>query len=581
MTDQTRAVSSILSRDPGRPLSLANREYSGREGLTVRLALALMLPCLLGFSLLEAATNSVTVETESVAVRFGLSGGVPESWRLIDPAYLGPQELDGIELINASVSGPSGGAPLELVVPGESGEATFFREAIYEVERLDDPEEIRLILRSPESPGGIRLIRTYRFPMRGFKVGLTLEWENLSEGPVEFPESGDDLVLAIGPGLGGASRRDAGLAGSLYAYIEPVAAVGTEVEGVELELDQLRAELAGEGTPLRWVGLHNRYFLMALSPAQGFQREELRGVAWAGAGVASADEIGPMTRAGLVLGPILLAAGESTSRELTLFAGPKIRTELESGGEDLERVLYLNLWNWLRWLSFGLLALMNGIHALIPSWGLSIILLAVVIRLVLSPVAQIGIKAQARFNAANARMKPELKRINGEFAKDAAGKHHATMKLYKEHGVSMFSPFKGCLTLFIQIPIFIALFNVIGQAYELRGVGFLWINDLAAPDRLFPLGITLPVLGDSFNLLPVLMALTQVLTTNLAPPDGSDERQRRNQRWSMWAMALAFFLLFYNFPSGLIIYWTSANLGHLAQQQFWRFSPSDRSETTE
>ena len=119
----------------------------------------------------------------------------------------------------------------------------------------------------------------------------------------------------------------------------------------------------------------------------------------------------------------------------------------------------------------------------------------------------------------------------------------------------------------IQLPIFIALFNVIGQAWELRGAGFLWIDDLSRPDRLFPFGFTIPLLGSYFNLLPVIMAGTQVLVSNLSSSPGADEKQLRSQRRGMLIMAILFMLLFYPFPSGLILYWTCSNLGQFVQQQ--------------
>ncbi|RKX35602.1 MAG: hypothetical protein DRP71_02935 [Verrucomicrobia bacterium] len=544
-----------------------------------RLFLAHVLTAVCVFGRLEAEPDEIVVRTESLEVRIHERGGVPVSWRIIDPAYLGPKETvvgdqGGVELIGAPVDGFPTGNLLDLLLPTDFEEEALMRSAVYSVERSDDAGGTRLRLLAPVSAKGVRLIRTYRFPERGFTVGFSLTWENTGDGTVTVSRDENGFLLALGPGLGGRSRRDAGLAGALYAYVAPLAATGSVIDRPELDLDRPRLDLGGEDGPLRWVGLHNRYFLMALAPSDESPSPSLRGAAWIEPDGISGDDFGPTSRVGIATGPVVLNPGETVIREFTLFAGPKIRSELRTMGEDLDQVLYLRLWNWLRWLSFGLLALMNGIHALVPSWGLTIILLAVVIRLILSPVAQKGIRAQSRFNAANAKMRPHLKRINDEFAKDPARRHRETMKVYKEHGVSMYSPFKGCLTLFLQIPIFIALFNVIGQAYELRGVGFLWIGDLAAPDRLFPLGVTLPVLGDSFNLLPVLMALTQVFSTKLAPPDGSDARQQRTQKWSMWAMALGFFLLFYNFPAGLIIYWTCANLGHLVQQRLWKANPA-------
>jgi len=494
------------------------------------------------------------------------------SWEIVDPDFLGAREAEtGVDLISGSdrESTPSGCGLPEILLSDRSG-GSFFSSAVYAVHRIDGPEKTEILLESPESPDGLTLVRSYRFPKRGFLIELSLTWKRGLYPEQSGEATGPEYLLALGPGLGAASRRDAGLAGAMYAYVHPLVAVGSEVNRVELDPEHPEEILGGAEESIRWIGIHNRYFLMALLPAGGNLSGFEDGRAWITPAEDGDRDSASNPRIAIRVAPVPLSRGGGVTQDFTIYAGPKIGSELSRADNDLNRVLYLRLWNWLRWLCFGLLALMKSIHTLVPSWGMSIIFLAVVIRLVLSPVAQKGIRAQAQFNAANAKMRPHLKRISQEFPKDAAGKHRATMKVYKDHGVTMFSPFKGCLTLFIQIPIFIALFNVIGQAYELRGVGFLWIGDLASPDRLFPLGVTLPLLGDSFNLLPFLMALTQVLSTNLAPPDGSDIRQQRNQKWSMWAMALGFFVLFYNFPAGLIIYWTCANLGHLVQQRLWR-----------
>ena len=215
--------------------------------------------------------------------------------------------------------------------------------------------------------------------------------------------------------------------------------------------------------------------------------------------------------------------------------------------------------------------MLNGFHTVLQSWGLSIIALAVAIRVITFPVAHVGLKQQAAMASDQARLKPYIAQINEEYKDDAARRSEELMRLYKEHGVSPFAAFKGCLWVLIQVPIFVALFNLIGQAFELRSASFLWLRDLSEPDRLFPLGVDLPLVGSYFNILPFVMAATQVLVTKLSavPTDPSEEA--RNNKF-MLAMAVLFLLLFYSFPSGLVLYWTMANLGQLVQYKLmlWR-----------
>ncbi len=144
---------------------------------------------------------------------------------------------------------------------------------------------------------------------------------------------------------------------------------------------------------------------------------------------------------------------------------------------------------------------------------------------------------------------------------DALREHEETMKIYKAHGMSPYAPLKGCLWVLLQLPVLIALFQLIGHAYPLRQAHFLWIADLAQPDRLFDLGFSIPLMGHSFNLLPCLMAVTQALTIRFSSSGGSG-----GQRGTMLAMTLFFFVLFYSFPSGLMLYWMASNLLQVAQQ---------------
>ena len=115
--------------------------------------------------------------------------------------------------------------------------------------------------------------------------------------------------------------------------------------------------------------------------------------------------------------------------------------------------------------------------------------------------------------------------------------------------------------------LFIALFNLLGQSFALRGAKFLWIADLAEPDRLFTLGFSIPLLGSYLNILPILMAASQVFVSNLSSNPQADAAERMRQKWFMLVMAIVFLVLFYSFPAGLVLYWMTSNLGQLLQQR--------------
>jgi len=117
---------------------------------------------------------------------------------------------------------------------------------------------------------------------------------------------------------------------------------------------------------------------------------------------------------------------------------------------------------------------------------------------------------------------------------------------------------------------------VLGQVFELRDASFLWIDTLAEPDRLFALGFEIPLLGSYFNLLPVLMAASTLMMIGMSSTPAAETENKKKQIWPLLLMTLVFFVLFYPFPAGMVLYWTMANVLHLIQQ--WVVGQSTRSK---
>jgi len=198
----------------------------------------------------------------------------------------------------------------------------------------------------------------------------------------------------------------------------------------------------------------------------------------------------------------------------------------------------------------------------IPSWGLAIILLAVLVRVLVHPIARNAMRAQKNFARVQEVMRPEMDEIRRNYK--GGEQSERILQLYEKHKISPLAGLKPLLIVLIQIPIFVALFHLLGQVFELRDASFLWMKTLAEPDRLFSWGVDLPFFGTHFNLLPVLMAVTTMLSIKLAPAPASDQQSAFRQNIMMVLITIGFFLLFYPFPSGMVLYWTMANLLHLA-----------------
>jgi len=191
-----------------------------------------------------------------------------------------------------------------------------------------------------------------------------------------------------------------------------------------------------------------------------------------------------------------------------------------------------------------LLSLLNIINKFTHNYGAAIILMTILVRLLLLPITRKSAESMRRMQA----LQPRLKEIQAQFKDDPQKMQRETMRLYGEHKVN---PLSSCLPMFIQLPVFVALFTVLRSAVGLRYAGFLWISDLSAPENLFK-----DSLGFGLNILPILMAATMGLQSYLTPSAGDPSQQRM----MMIFMPVMMLFMFYSFPSALSLYWTTSQL---------------------
>ena len=248
--------------------------------------------------------------------------------------------------------------------------------------------------------------------------------------------------------------------------------------------------------------------------------------------------------------------------ELEFFAGPMDWQGLKSVDPLLTGLLFTGQWQPLRWLSIGLRRLLELIYSVVPVAGLAIILLSLAVKILLAPLTAVADRWQREVNRIQSRLQPRLAEIRREFRGEEA--HHRVLQAYADAGVHPLFTLKSLAGFAIQVPVFIAAYHMLADNYALSGAGFLWIDDLASPDRFAAMG-TVPFFGAHLNLLPFLMtALTIVAAlvqrdASLAP--ALLARQRRHLLW----MAAGFLLLFYTFPAGMVLYWTANNFWHLVR----------------
>lgn len=212
-----------------------------------------------------------------------------------------------------------------------------------------------------------------------------------------------------------------------------------------------------------------------------------------------------------------------------------------------------------------LFVLMNIFHWMTGSWGFSIILLTVALRIMLYPLNAWSTKSMLKMQ----KIAPQVTAIQERYKKDPKRAQLEVMNLYRENGVN---PLSGCLPLLIQMPFLIGMFDLLKSTFELRGASFIpgWIDDLSAPDVLFSWTNPIPFFGNQFHLLPILLGLVMFLQQKMsstAPKDVNQmTEQQRQQRVMGTVMSFVFAFMFYNFPSGLNIYWLSSMLLGIFQQ---------------
>ena len=291
----------------------------------------------------------------------------------------------------------------------------------------------------------------------------------------------------------------------------------------------------------KWVALKNRFFVAAFCSStaanEGFEATVERDTASA---TYRPDAISARVRLSEDLG----------DRTTVFFVGPKKQTLLWDLG--MRDVMEFGMW---RYLCYPLVWVLNLFHALIPNYGVAIILLTILVRILFWPLTHkstVGMKKMQE-------LQPKMKALQAQFKDNPQRLQQETFALYKAEKVN---PMSSCLPMLIQIPVFIALFNVLRSAVELRYAPFLWISDLSEPEALFaswfPFG--------GLNILPIAMAVTTALQSAFTPSTG-DKSQQRMMMIFMPAMML---FMFYSFPSALSLYWFLSNVFSIVQMALIR-----------
>jgi YidC/Oxa1 family membrane protein insertase len=244
-----------------------------------------------------------------------------------------------------------------------------------------------------------------------------------------------------------------------------------------------------------------------------------------------------------------LAPGESKTLNTRLLVGPQDQSMLEVVAPGLELVVD---YGWLTAIAKPIYWLLDRLHDLVGNWGWAIVLLTILIKTAFYPLQAASYRSMAKMKAVT----PRMMALRERYGDDRVRLNQAMMELYKNEKIN---PLGGCLPIVVQIPVFISLYWVLIASVEMRDAPWIgWITDLASPDDLFG---TIPGLDMPVGLLPILMAVTMFIQIKLnpTPPDPIQAKM-------MMILPLVFSLMFFFFPSGLVLYWLVNNIYSIAQQ---------------
>jgi YidC/Oxa1 family membrane protein insertase len=306
-----------------------------------------------------------------------------------------------------------------------------------------------------------------------------------------------------------------------------------------------------------WIGFGDKYWLAAVVPAQD-------------SGVDAAfrhDRAADSYQADFMTAPTLVQPGQSHSYTSRMFAGAKEFRLLEQYTDDLgiQRFDKAIDWGWFEFFMKPIFRLLNWLFAAVGNFGVAIILLTLIVRLVLFPLAQKQFKSMAAMRV----LQPKMKVIQERYKDDKPRMQQEMLKLYKEEKAN---PMAGCLPILLQIPIFYALYKVLMLAVEMRHEPFaLWIHDLSAPDPLTPINLFgfLPFTPPSIiaiGILPILLGLTMWMQFKLNPAP-LDPVQKQVFAFMPWVLMV----IMAPFAAGLQLYWVVNNILTIAQQK-WLYS---------
>ncbi len=379
------------------------------------------------------------------------------------------------------------------------------------------------------SPEGVIFEKEYIFSPDTYLITMVVRVKNSSERDI-VDQLKVTLVNQMEPGT------------TYYGFVGPSGLIDGKVHKVKL--GDIKKEPVNSGR-IKWVGLETIYFMNSIVPKEVKNAEML--LQDAGGRIVYNSYREPL---------INMEKGSVSTFEYDVFFGPKNMRLLSQMNNGLDKSINFGMFDFI---AKPCLWLMNFIHDYIPNYGIAIILLTFVVKIILWPLGNKSYKSMNEMK----KLAPLMNEIKEKYKDDKKKVNQEVMGLYKTYKVN---PLGGCLPMVLQIPVFFALYRMLYEAIELRHAPFvLWINDLSAPDRLFNLDIYIPLMQPPYGIpvLTLIMGASMFLQQKMAPAPVDPTQAKL-----MMFMPILFTFIFINFSSGLVLYWLVNNLLSMGQQYY-------------
>ena len=401
----------------------------------------------------------------------------------------------------------------------------LFREAVYQCEsppevKLGENDSTKIVFISYGGSGN-RVEKTFTFYRKSYVFDLSVKIVNQGETSI----NGGFTVTLVHP-------WDASKGGDRFDHVGPISLVGEKLHSEKV--DDLATSPSVYGKDTIWSGFEDKYFLGAAIPLEG-AAEKIR-----------IDRVGDYIENSMESPVFSLQPGTSRTFNYQLYFGPRDLDILKAADHQLSKAIDFGFFSLL---AIPLLHILKFFYSFVGNFGVAIIVLTVIIKLLFWPLTQ---KSYSSMKAMQ-RLQPEMAKIREKFKNDRERLNREMMGLYKEHRVN---PLGGCLPMVVQIPVFFALYKVLLNSIELRHAPFaLWLTDLSTKDPYY--------------ITPLVMGATMFIQQKMTP-----STMDLTQAKIFMFMPIIFTFLFLNFPSGLVIYWLVNNLLTILQQYFINRKPA-------